>query len=123
MGKENRVARNRREELGRHIALIAVLLSWVLRLSVWRQAGLVLLVFALVIPDREVFGHALIVILQLGQQPFIAQIQRVGFLPVSVSYFVQASDDIFVANGSTLTDIDPSAYDASPKGPFLHCVR
>ena len=44
--------------------------------------------FLAVSPDGQVFRRALVIVFQLGHEALVAQIQRVGILPVRVGHLM-----------------------------------
>jgi hypothetical protein len=68
----------------------------------------VLLVFAVVIFESQIFGCVIVEVFQFSQQAFVREIQRMRVLPVGVGHFMQAIDDILVPH---LFGAAPSADD------------
>jgi hypothetical protein len=68
----------------------------------------VLLVFAVVNFESQIFGCVIVVVFQFSQQAFVREIQRMRVLPVDVCHFMQPSNHILVPH---LIDAAASADD------------
>ena len=83
-----------------------------------------LLMLPAVVPDRQIFSRALVIVFQLGHQSLIAQVQWVGILPVEVRHFVEAINHIFIADldGAFAPTVETSGREVDGTDDSAHVV-
>src|SRR5947209_4330902 len=62
------------------------------------SAGLLSFFFLLLFVERELFGRVFLAILEVGHEPLVREVHRMGVLPVAPGDLVQPVDDLAVAH-------------------------